>query len=47
MSGVNFRDQELDFPMGDGSGGKYATIIKEVRLGKCSIWAISNADSLV
>jgi hypothetical protein len=31
ISAVNFRDEELEFPMGrDGKGGNYGTLLKKV-----------------
>jgi len=28
VSAINFRDQELDLPMGHGKGGAYTTLLK-------------------
>lgn len=28
---MNFRDEELQFPMGDGEGGHYGQLLKKVR----------------
>ena len=29
VSAINFRDQEIDIPMGDGSSGYYAAVLKK------------------
>lgn len=29
VSAINYRDEELEIPMGDGTGGHYAAILKD------------------
>lgn len=33
---MNFKDEELAFPMGDGKGGNYAQLMKKVTLALLS-----------
>jgi hypothetical protein len=37
ISAINYRDEELEIPMGDGEGGHYSQVLKKVSL-HCREW---------